>query len=116
MFYLITAIAISHGIDPNLFHAILWAESSQKHASISRTGDLGIAQISPHLARGYGWDVKRLKTDLRYNLVCAATYLKDLKAKYEKKEPKIWFTRYHSRNMLLRFRYMMRVSKFREGR
>lgn len=112
MLSLVISIALTHGIDPNLFQAILWQESRMEYAAVSRTGDVGIAQISPGLAKAYGWDRERLRIDLRYNLECSAKFLSDLKRKYGKREPKHWYTRYHSQNDVLRFRYKLAVGRF----
>lgn len=80
--------------------------------AVSATGDVGIGQISPATIKRYKFDKTRLRTDLRYSIEAAAMVLSDIKRMYGKREPKTWFTRYHSGNMVLRFRYQQAVKRW----
>ena len=109
---LILSVALAHGIDPTLFKAILMQESSLRHDVVSSTGDIGIGQISPPTARAYGCNIKKLATDVEYNLHCSARILADLKRRHKKCHPTTWHTFYHSSNDVLRFRYKVAVSRW----
>lgn len=108
---LIYKTAALYGLPPALFKAVIMQESSLSLQEAKKTGDLGVGQINPHTADAFGWDKGRLKEDIRYNIDCSALFLKYLRNKWEKKEPFIWFTRYHSNNLVLRFRYKLALSK-----
>jgi soluble lytic murein transglycosylase-like protein len=88
--------AILHGLDPDLFVAILIVESNMRlNAYNAETKDYGIAQINIHTARAFKFDTARLLTDLRYSIDAGAKVLADFQKRYKDKEPDIFYCRYN---------------------
>ena len=88
--------AIGHGLDPELFIAILIVESNLRVGAYnSDTNDHGIGQINITTAKSFKLDIVRLKTDLEYSLNAAAIVLKDFQKRYKKKEPDMFYCRYN---------------------
>lgn len=107
---LIAAAAKRHAVPVRVLVAVLEQESSMGKADLSKSGDLGVAQISPRTADWLGFDKRRLVADNAYNIDCAAQILARLKKKWAKKEPTNWYSRYHSNTLHVRFRYQLALS------
>lgn len=56
--------------------------------------DFGISQINIKTINRYGFDQKKIMTDLTYSVDAAAKVLSDFK-KSHKNEPNTWWTRYN---------------------
>lgn len=67
----INGAASQVGIDPRLFAALVWAESSFHPGAVSRVGAIGLAQLMPGTAAGLGVD----PTHPLQNLAGGARYL-----------------------------------------
>lgn len=65
------------------------------------------------MIRAYKLDKERLQTDKEYSIEASAKILFDIKKKYGKIEPYTWWSRYHSRSQVLRFRYTIAVNRWR---
>lgn len=63
------------GIDPELLHAVVNAESAYNPDAVSPKGALGLAQLMPETARAYGVSDARKPAD---NLRASARHLRDL--------------------------------------
>lgn len=68
----IEATARRHGVDPQLFAALIWTESAFRPGAVSHAGALGLAQLMPTTARGLGVDPR----DPLQNLDGGARYLR----------------------------------------
>lgn len=76
---LIKEIAVKHGLDPLLLHAIISAESAYDRFAVSDKGAQGLMQLMPDTAEQYGvQDV----FDPEDNIEGGAKYLRDLKKLY----------------------------------
>lgn len=64
-----------HGIDPDVFKALIQQESKWKAGAVSRRGAVGLAQLMPDTARGECGLTKAELRDPQENLSCAAHYL-----------------------------------------
>lgn len=108
---LIISIAVAHGISPKLLIAIVEQESGFRNGVVSRTGDLGLVQMSVSTAKEIGCadNLERLRWDAEYNLRCGAKYLSRLKKRYGH-EPN-WWSSYHSRTKVHRTNYYVAVKK-----
>lgn len=51
---IINAAAITHGIDPNLIHAIIETESHYRPQIVSKKGAQGLMQLMPRTGKAYG--------------------------------------------------------------
>lgn len=72
---MITRIAQSHGIDPELLHAVIQAESSYDPIAVSYKGAMGLMQLMPDTAARFGvWD----PYDPEQNILGGARYLREL--------------------------------------
>jgi hypothetical protein len=77
---LIETASRTHGVDPNLVHAVITAESGYNARALSRAGAQGLMQLMPDTARRYGvqnsWDPAD-------NINGGVKYLKDLLEMFE---------------------------------
>lgn len=77
---LIETASRTHGVDPNLVHAVITAESGYNARALSRAGAQGLMQLMPDTARRYGvqdsWDPAE-------NINGGVKYLKDLLQMFE---------------------------------
>lgn len=67
--------AVAGGIDPELLHAVVQAESAYNPHAVSPKGALGLAQMMPETARAYGVTDALKPVD---NLRASARHLRDL--------------------------------------
>lgn len=112
MLAIIFQASLAYGLNPHLLHAILWQESRLKVEAVNAGGDTGIGQISPAMIKHYGFNPVALRTDVRYSIYASARVLADVKKRWGKKEPKIWWSRYHSSNLVLRWKYHQAVKRW----
>ncbi len=110
----VATAAAAHHVPRRILAAIIMQESSNGRNTKSRTGDLGVGQISPRTADWLGFDKRRLVADIEYNIDCAASYLAYLKKRHAPTEPKRWFLRYHSSNLVLQFKYKTALRRWEE--
>jgi soluble lytic murein transglycosylase-like protein len=76
---LIRTAAFRHGLDPNLVHAVVQAESAYNRWAVSPAGAGGLMQLIPQTAATYGVaDV----FDVEQNIDGGVRYLKDLQTLY----------------------------------
>jgi hypothetical protein len=77
---LIETASRTHGVDANLVHAVITAESGYNARALSRAGAQGLMQLMPDTARRYGvqnsWDPAE-------NINGGVKYLKDLLQMFE---------------------------------
>jgi soluble lytic murein transglycosylase-like protein len=86
--------AIEHRVDPTVLAAILAVESKFNIKAVNKkTGDLGIAQISPKNVKSLRINKARLTRDLNYSIASGASILGWFKANY--KNDKLWYVRYN---------------------
>jgi soluble lytic murein transglycosylase-like protein len=81
---LVNAAASKHGVDANLLHAVIKAESDYNASAISDKGAVGLMQLMPETAERYG--VKN-RHDPKENIEGGARYLSDLIALFESNVP-----------------------------
>jgi soluble lytic murein transglycosylase-like protein len=79
---LIETVALKHGIDPELVHAVVLAESNYQPRAKSRVGARGLMQVMPATAKDLG--IKNLY-DPHNNLEAGVRYLKFLLARFDLK-------------------------------
>jgi hypothetical protein len=79
---LIETVALKHGIDPELVHAVVQAESGYRADARSHAGARGLMQVMPETARDLG--IKNLY-DPQNNLEAGVQYLKFLLARFDLK-------------------------------
>jgi soluble lytic murein transglycosylase-like protein len=107
--------AKKHRIPKDIFTAILAQESMYKVSAKNCTGknctDIGISQIHYKTIKRYGFNKKRLLTDLEYSIEAGCIVLKDFMNRYSHKE-KNWYSRYNSSNPAARKRYEKSVKRF----
>jgi len=72
---IIQSIASRHGVDAELVHSVIAAESSYDRWAVSEKGALGLMQLMPETAKQYG--VKNT-FDAAQNIEGGVKYLKDL--------------------------------------
>lgn len=72
---LIKAAAAKHRLDPNLLHAVIYAESAYNASAVSSAGAVGLMQLMPATAKRYGVTNRH---DPAQNINGGARYLKDL--------------------------------------
>lgn len=77
---LIESASRTHGVDANLVHAVITAESGYNARALSKAGAQGLMQLMPDTARRYGvqnsWDPAQ-------NINGGVAYLKDLLQMFE---------------------------------
>ena len=79
---LIETVALKHGIDPELVHAVVQAESNYQPRAKSRVGARGLMQVMPETARDFG--ITNLY-DPQHNLEAGVQYLKFLLERFDVK-------------------------------
>ncbi len=77
---LIETVALQHGVDPELVHAVVQAESNYDSHAKSPVGARGLMQVMPKTARDFG--IKDLY-DPQNNLEAGVQYLKFLLERFE---------------------------------
>ena len=111
---LIQTESMVKGVNPHLVAAIFMQESSYRLSAKNCTNichDYGLSQINRHTARRFGFDLKKLTTDLAYSVRAGIAVLADFKRMYGKKEAH-WWTRYNTSKPSLRLIYRKRVGKW----
>ena len=73
--------------------------------------DFGIGQIYYKTAKGFGFDIELLTTDLEYSIDAAAQVLADFKKRYSAREVD-WWTRYNARSPIKRKIYKTLVKRY----
>lgn len=73
--------------------------------------DFGIGQIYYKTAKGFGFNLSKLTTDLNYSIEAAAKVLADFKKRYSAKEV-YWWTRYNSSSRIKRRIYKELVERY----
>ena len=73
--------------------------------------DFGIGQIYYKTAKGFGFDISLLTTDLEYSIEASAKVLADFKKRYSNKEVD-WWTRYNARSKIKRQIYKTLVERY----
>lgn len=76
---LIEIVALKHGVDPDLVHAVIQAESNYRPSAKSLVGARGLMQVMPTTGLAYG--IKNLY-DPQANLEAGVQYLKFLLARF----------------------------------
>jgi len=118
--YFIVHESAKVGINPQLFAAILMQESSYqlgaKNCKDTEAGyeictDYGLSQIHYKTVALYGFDKKKLTTDMEYSIKAGLRVLSDFKKRYGNKEIHYW-TRYNSSNPKARKKYQERVERW----
>lgn len=77
---LIETVALRHGVDPELVHAVVEAESNYRPTAKSGVGARGLMQVMPSTAKDFG--IKNLY-DPHNNLEAGVQYLKFLLARFD---------------------------------
>lgn len=117
--------AKKHGIPVRIFVGILAQESMYKlsaqgchkglvdgkYAVVKVCSDFGIGQIYYRTAKGFGFDIALLTTDLEYSINASATVLADFKKRYSAKEVDYW-TRYNASSPVKRRIYKKLVERY----
>jgi len=80
---LIETVALKHGVDPDLVHAVVQAESNYRSTAKSHDGARGLMQVMPGTAAEFG--VRNLY-DPQANLEAGVQYLKFLLARFNLKQ------------------------------
>jgi soluble lytic murein transglycosylase-like protein len=79
---LIETVALKHGIDPALVHAVVQAESNYRPSAKSQVGARGLMQVMPATARDLGVNSAKLLFDPQENLEAGVKYLKFLLGRF----------------------------------
>jgi soluble lytic murein transglycosylase-like protein len=79
---LIETVSLKHGVDPELVHAVVQAESNYRPHAKSYMGARGLMQVMPNTARDFG--IRDLY-DPQNNLEAGVQYLKFLLARFDVK-------------------------------
>jgi soluble lytic murein transglycosylase-like protein len=79
---LIETVSLKHGVDPELVHAVVLAESNYEPHAKSNVGARGLMQVMPGTARDFG--IRDLY-DPQNNLEAGVQYLKFLLARFDVK-------------------------------
>lgn len=117
--------SIVHKIDPMLYTAILRQESNYNVNAVSykvkfdrKSGKLnkvaqdhGISQINYKTIKAYGFDKKRLESDVAYSVEAGAIVLSDFQKRYSKLDNFFW-SRYNSSNVEARWDYFVAVTRY----
>jgi soluble lytic murein transglycosylase-like protein len=80
---LIESVSLKHGIDPELVHAMVEAESNYQAGARSQMGARGLMQVMPATARDLGVKSARLLFDPQENLEAGVKYLKFLLERFD---------------------------------
>jgi hypothetical protein len=80
---LIEAVALKHGVDPELVHAVVQAESNYRPQAKSGVGARGLMQVMPGTGADFG--IRNLY-DPQANLEAGVQYLKFLLARFNLKQ------------------------------
>jgi soluble lytic murein transglycosylase-like protein len=80
---LIESVALRHGIDPELVHAVIQAESNYQPNAKSEVGARGLMQVMPSTARDLGVKSAGLLFDPRQNVEAGVKYLKFLLHRFD---------------------------------
>ena len=104
-----------HNVPSRIYTAILMQESGYR-LNIKRCinnfcSDFGMSQIYYKTAKSFGFDIKRLTTDLNYSIEAGVIVLADFKNRYYKRE-KYWWTRYNTSNKKKRNIYRKLVERY----
>jgi hypothetical protein len=75
---LIETVALKHGIDPALVHAVIEAESNYRPTAKSHVGARGLMQVMPATGRDLGVKSAGMLMDPQQNLEAGVKYLKFL--------------------------------------
>jgi soluble lytic murein transglycosylase-like protein len=75
---MIETVALKHGIDPALVHAVVQAESNYRPTAQSQVGARGLMQVMPSTARDLGVRSAQMLFDPQANLEAGVKYLKFL--------------------------------------
>jgi hypothetical protein len=104
--------ATEHRLRPERLAAILAQESMYTLNAVNKKSkDFGIAQINWKTVERYGFDKKRLLTDLEYSVKAGAIVLADFKRMYGKREKNYW-SRYNSSDEERRKEYEFLVARY----
>lgn len=80
---LIQTVALKHGVDPGLVHAVIQAESNYQPGARSQVGARGLMQVMPATARDLGVKSARLLFDPQENVEAGVKYLKFLLERFD---------------------------------
>ena len=80
---LIETVALKHGIDPALVHAVVEAESNYRPGAKSQVGARGLMQVMPATGRDLGVTSAAMLFDPQANLDAGVRYLKWLLARFD---------------------------------
>jgi soluble lytic murein transglycosylase-like protein len=80
---LIETVALRHGIDPALVHAVIEVESNYRASAQSHVGARGLMQVMPSTARELGLTSARALFDPKENLETGVKYLKFLLERFD---------------------------------
>jgi len=79
---MIDGIAKQHGVDKDLVHAVIAAESGYNPKAVSRAGAIGLMQVMPATAADYGISASDRLFDPETNVRVGTRHLKRLISKY----------------------------------
>lgn len=82
--HLIETASNRYGVDPDLVHAVIRAESNYNYSSVSRAGAVGLMQLMPETARRYGVSSR---LDPEQNIDGGVHYLRDLMGMFDNNIP-----------------------------
>jgi soluble lytic murein transglycosylase-like protein len=108
---IIQQVAAKHGVDPELVHAIIRAESDYDNFAISEKGAMGLMQLMPETASQYG--VGNV-FNAAQNIEGGTKYLKDLIRLYNR-QTKLVLAAYNAGQEAVR-RYGGRIPPYQETR
>jgi soluble lytic murein transglycosylase-like protein len=80
---LIETVALKHGIDPALVHAVIATESNYQPRATSRVGARGLMQVMPATARDLGVRSAAALFDPTQNVEAGVKYLKSLLDRFD---------------------------------
>jgi hypothetical protein len=86
-------------------------EVTATYQEVKVCSDFGIGQIYFKTAKGYGFNIDLLVSDLNYSVNAAAKVLADFQKRYEAKEVD-WWTRYNARSKTKRQIYKTLVERY----
>lgn len=87
------------------------APPKPEYTEVKVCADFGIGQIYYRTAKGFGFDLRLLTTDLNYSINAAATVLADFQKRYSAREVD-WWTRYNARSRIKRKIYKQLVERY----